>query len=146
MHRIRLLRRGARRDLGHPARRTEHGASDADLAGGSSFGGVSLARRHQAPDPPAGDGGGLLSVRNEGVRPRRAVPDAGFRAFRPRHRDEYLDVRSLPLSREALGPRQGAPGRDLAKVASFERYRDVDKDGIPYRTLPGTDHPLAGYF
>ena len=26
------------------------------------------------------------------------------------------------------------------------RYRDVDQDGIPYRTLPGTDHPAAGYF
>jgi len=26
------------------------------------------------------------------------------------------------------------------------RYRDVDGDGITYRTLPGTDHPLAGYF
>jgi 2-oxoglutarate ferredoxin oxidoreductase subunit alpha len=35
---------------------------------------------------------------------------------------------------------------DLAKVSSFERYRDSDKDGVPYRTLPGTDHPLAGYF
>ena len=34
----------------------------------------------------------------------------------------------------------------LAKVQKFERYRDVDKDGVPYRTLPGTDHPLAGYF
>ncbi len=34
----------------------------------------------------------------------------------------------------------------LAKVGTFERYRDLDKDGIPYRTLPGTDHPLAGYF
>ena len=34
----------------------------------------------------------------------------------------------------------------LATVGTFERYRDVDKDGIPYRTLPGTDHPLAGYF
>lgn len=29
---------------------------------------------------------------------------------------------------------------------SFERYRDVDGDGIPYRTLPGTDHPAAAYF
>lgn len=28
----------------------------------------------------------------------------------------------------------------------FARYRDVDGDGIPYRTLPGTDHPLAAYF
>ena len=35
---------------------------------------------------------------------------------------------------------------DLAKTAKFERYRDLDGDGIPYRTLPGTDHPLAGYF
>ncbi|HZI89268.1 MAG TPA: 2-oxoacid:acceptor oxidoreductase subunit alpha, partial [Candidatus Polarisedimenticolia bacterium] len=34
----------------------------------------------------------------------------------------------------------------LAKVAAFERYRDLDKDGVPYRTLPGTDHPMAGYF
>ncbi len=34
----------------------------------------------------------------------------------------------------------------LAKAGTFERYRDLDKDGIPYRTLPGTDHPLAGYF
>jgi len=28
----------------------------------------------------------------------------------------------------------------------FARYRDVDGDAIPYRTLPGTDHPLAAYF
>ncbi|MGZ4809408.1 MAG: 2-oxoacid:acceptor oxidoreductase subunit alpha [Thermoanaerobaculia bacterium] len=26
------------------------------------------------------------------------------------------------------------------------RYRDVDGDGIPFRTLPGTDHPFASYF
>lgn len=26
------------------------------------------------------------------------------------------------------------------------RYRDVDGDGIPYRTLPGTKHPQAAYF
>ncbi len=26
------------------------------------------------------------------------------------------------------------------------RYMDVDGDGIPYRTLPGTDHRFAGYF
>jgi 2-oxoglutarate ferredoxin oxidoreductase subunit alpha len=34
----------------------------------------------------------------------------------------------------------------LEKVESWGRYRDVDGDGIPYRTLPGTEHPLAGYF
>jgi 2-oxoglutarate ferredoxin oxidoreductase subunit alpha len=35
---------------------------------------------------------------------------------------------------------------ELSKVGSFGRYRDVDGDGIPYRTLPGTNHPLAAYF
>jgi 2-oxoglutarate ferredoxin oxidoreductase subunit alpha len=35
---------------------------------------------------------------------------------------------------------------DLEKLGSFERYRDVDGDGIGYRTLPGTDHPAAAYF
>ena len=35
---------------------------------------------------------------------------------------------------------------DLTKVESWGRYRDVDKDGIPYRTLPGTKHPNAGFF
>ena len=28
----------------------------------------------------------------------------------------------------------------------FARYKDIDGDGIPYRTLPGTNHPLAAYF
>lgn len=28
----------------------------------------------------------------------------------------------------------------------FHRYRDLDGDGIGYRTLPGTDHPRAAYF
>ena len=35
---------------------------------------------------------------------------------------------------------------DLERLGEFARYRDVDGDAIPYRTLPGTDHPLAGYF
>ncbi len=35
---------------------------------------------------------------------------------------------------------------ELERVGRFERYRDVDRDGIPYRTLPGTPHPLAAYF
>ncbi|HET8796416.1 MAG TPA: 2-oxoacid:acceptor oxidoreductase subunit alpha, partial [Thermoanaerobaculia bacterium] len=28
----------------------------------------------------------------------------------------------------------------------WARYADVDGDGIPWRTLPGTDHPFASYF
>jgi len=35
---------------------------------------------------------------------------------------------------------------DLGRLGGFSRYKDVDKDGIPYRTLPGTDHPGAAYF
>jgi 2-oxoglutarate ferredoxin oxidoreductase subunit alpha len=35
---------------------------------------------------------------------------------------------------------------DLRQNGAFARYKDVDGDGIPYRTLPGTDHPNAGYF
>jgi 2-oxoglutarate/2-oxoacid ferredoxin oxidoreductase subunit alpha len=45
---------------------------------------------------------------------------------------------------------------DRGKVLSAEdlerlegrwgRYRDVDHDGVTYRTLPGTDHPAAAYF
>ena len=34
----------------------------------------------------------------------------------------------------------------LANVESWGRYKDVEGDGIPYRTVPGTEHPLAGYF
>jgi 2-oxoglutarate ferredoxin oxidoreductase subunit alpha len=35
---------------------------------------------------------------------------------------------------------------DLDRLGKLERYRDVDGDGVGYRTLPGTDHPAAGYF
>ncbi len=35
---------------------------------------------------------------------------------------------------------------DLERLGKFERYRDVDGDGVCYRTLPGTEHPLAAYF
>jgi 2-oxoglutarate/2-oxoacid ferredoxin oxidoreductase subunit alpha len=35
---------------------------------------------------------------------------------------------------------------DLDKLDNFARYADVDGDGIPYRTLPGTHHDKAAYF
>jgi 2-oxoglutarate ferredoxin oxidoreductase subunit alpha len=35
---------------------------------------------------------------------------------------------------------------DLERLGSFARYKDIDGDGVGYRTLPGTDHPAAAYF
>jgi len=35
---------------------------------------------------------------------------------------------------------------DLERLGGFGRYKDVDGDGIGYRTLPGTNHPAASYF
>jgi 2-oxoglutarate ferredoxin oxidoreductase subunit alpha len=35
---------------------------------------------------------------------------------------------------------------DLDRMGGFARYKDVDGDGIGYRTLPGTEHPAAAYF
>jgi 2-oxoglutarate ferredoxin oxidoreductase subunit alpha len=35
---------------------------------------------------------------------------------------------------------------DLDRLGGFGRYKDVDGDGIPYRTLPGNGHPAAAYF
>ena len=44
--------------------------------------------------------------------------------------------RGKVLSAERLTELQGKWGR----------YQDVDGDGVPWRTLPGTDHPFASYF
>jgi 2-oxoglutarate ferredoxin oxidoreductase subunit alpha len=35
---------------------------------------------------------------------------------------------------------------ELERRGEFARYKDVDGDGVPWRTLPGTEHPAAGYF
>ncbi|MFZ0957597.1 MAG: 2-oxoacid:acceptor oxidoreductase subunit alpha [Candidatus Sulfotelmatobacter sp.] len=35
---------------------------------------------------------------------------------------------------------------DLDRLGGFSRYKDVDGDGVGYRTLPGTQHPAAAYF
>ena len=35
---------------------------------------------------------------------------------------------------------------DLERLGQFERYKDVDGDGVCRRTIPGTEHPLAAYF
>src|SRR5258705_2673368 len=35
---------------------------------------------------------------------------------------------------------------DLERLGGFARYKDVDGDGVGYRTLPATPHPAAAYF
>jgi 2-oxoglutarate ferredoxin oxidoreductase subunit alpha len=35
---------------------------------------------------------------------------------------------------------------DIDKQGEFGRYRDVDGDGVPQRTIPGNRHPKAAYF
>jgi 2-oxoglutarate/2-oxoacid ferredoxin oxidoreductase subunit alpha len=35
---------------------------------------------------------------------------------------------------------------DLTSLGGFARYKDLDGDGVGYRTLPGTNHPNASYF
>ncbi len=48
---------------------------------------------------------------------------------------------TLPIKRGKVLSKE-----DLDRVGSFARYKDVDGDGIGYRTLPGTSHPAAAYF
>src|SRR5262245_28871067 len=54
--------------------------------------------------------------------------------------DKPLDRGKVLLTKEAFDAH-------VAKFREFARYRDVDGDGIPYRTLPGFfDAPAAAYF
>ncbi|MGH9356585.1 MAG: 2-oxoacid:acceptor oxidoreductase subunit alpha, partial [Terriglobia bacterium] len=46
-----------------------------------------------------------------------------------------------PLSRGKV-----LSAEDLDRLGGFARYKDVDGDGVPYRTVPGTRHPAAAYF
>lgn len=46
-----------------------------------------------------------------------------------------------PLNRGKL-----LDAEELERRGVFERYRDVDGDGVCYRTIPGTEHRLAAYF
>ncbi len=52
-----------------------------------------------------------------------------------------------PLDRgKVLSAEQLAQFKDNHGGQRWGRYLDVDGDGIPYRTLPGTDNPAAAYF
>jgi 2-oxoglutarate ferredoxin oxidoreductase subunit alpha len=55
---------------------------------------------------------------------------------------------SEPFTYPARPIRRGKvlTGEDLDRLGSFARYKDIDGDGVGWRTLPGTDHPAAAYF
>jgi 2-oxoglutarate ferredoxin oxidoreductase subunit alpha len=54
---------------------------------------------------------------------------------------EPFDYPEKPINRGKV-----LDAAQLKELGGFARYKDVDGDGIPYRTLPGTDHPAAAYF
>ena len=51
-----------------------------------------------------------------------------------------FDYPSKPMARGKV-----LSAEDLDRLGGFDRYKDVDGDGIGYRTLPGTKHPKAGF-
>jgi 2-oxoglutarate ferredoxin oxidoreductase subunit alpha len=52
----------------------------------------------------------------------------------------------LPYTECAIDRGKVLDAKALEQVTDWARYRDVDGDGIPYRTLPGTANPRAAYF
>ena len=52
-----------------------------------------------------------------------------------------FDYPTKPISRGKV-----LSAEDVRRMGGFERYKDVDGDGIGYRTLPGTPDRLAGWF
>lgn len=55
-------------------------------------------------------------------------------------------TQALPYPEKPFDRGKVLDASDLNKLEQWGRYRDVDRDGIPYRTLPGTNHSEAGYF
>jgi 2-oxoglutarate ferredoxin oxidoreductase subunit alpha len=52
----------------------------------------------------------------------------------------------LPYPETGIDRGKVLDAEGLSQVAEWARYRDVDGDGIPWRTLPGTPDPRAAYF
>jgi 2-oxoglutarate ferredoxin oxidoreductase subunit alpha len=52
----------------------------------------------------------------------------------------------FPYPAKALDRGKVLSQQDMERLGSFARYKDVDGDGIGYRTLPGTAHPNAAWF
>ncbi len=109
-HRPRLLRR----DPGGDRRRAAHRALDRDAdphpAGGHPRLRVRLARRHQAHPALPLEPGRVLHDGGRGLRPGRAVPDAGVSPLRSRHRDERLGLPAAQVGRRLPPEPRARPG------------------------------------
>ncbi len=53
---------------------------------------------------------------------------------------------AFPYPTEPIRRGKVLTAEDLERLGGFARYKDVDGDGVGYRTLPGTNHPTAAYF
>jgi 2-oxoglutarate ferredoxin oxidoreductase subunit alpha len=52
----------------------------------------------------------------------------------------------FPYPEEPIDRGKVLSAEDIERLGGFARYKDIDGDGIGYRTLPGTNHPQAAYF
>ncbi|MBI3698130.1 MAG: 2-oxoacid:acceptor oxidoreductase subunit alpha, partial [Acidobacteria bacterium] len=58
----------------------------------------------------------------------------------------YWMAEPFPYPRKPFKRGKVLTAEELERLGGFARYKDVDGDGIGYRTLPGTEHPRAAYF
>ena len=88
-----------------------------------------------------------LRIRRAGFRSRRPAANADLRHARSRHRHEPRICRKPFAWDDAHAYDRGKvmTAEELEAGKEFGRYLDVDGDGIPYRTYPGT-HPTKGSF
>lgn len=52
----------------------------------------------------------------------------------------------FPYPEEPIARGKVLSREDLERLGGFARYKDIEGDGVGYRTLPGTNHPQAAYF
>jgi 2-oxoglutarate ferredoxin oxidoreductase subunit alpha len=52
----------------------------------------------------------------------------------------------FPYPEKPLDRGKVLSAEDISRMGGFARYKDIDGDGVCYRTVPGTEHPQAAYF
>src|SRR5690349_12814314 len=131
--------------MGHHAHGAKHRPADPRFAG---------RRTHCIHHGPwryapclfaAGFNARVLRVWLQSIRPRRTLADSrlclsdldlGMNLWMT----EPFQYPTEPMDRGKV-----LSAEDLTRIAQWARYRDVDGDGIPYRTLPGNSHPRSAY-